>query len=384
MATTKKPAAKTTRSRPAPGPASAPVRLQLPKPPKPKFLTEKGSPFEDGYSIRLEEAALAEFLASPARVDNESDPEWDRYAELLDRKDQLELQVARYNTRKGSEGVVEAKEFFGFADLGPLVDDEDDQMEIHTMEAYRMFMGRARAPGTDAQPITGGKRVASSLRQLWSLTANDNPYADWALLRYEDAMGDVLRRLDREVRLTQATLKKQEEHGLKLSVLKSAAPKLLNLGFKSPYGYAVASLLTTFDMYVRLQKTLARKHLHSDDQVRASITAITRAVRRVFNETARFDRWLMREEVRGLSRIDFTPAASEDGRKRVEFATSVFGMVPSQVYGCQLQPRHSRRRLQISPAERQLLAEVAGSMSQAEQQASAAEASKPASAGAVA
>lgn len=368
MTITKTPAPRAAAHRAAPMPA--PVRLPIPAAGNPKFLTEKGSPFPDGYSIRLEEAALADFLADPDRMSNELDPLWDRYAELTDRKDRLELDQARYNTRKGSESVVEAKEFFGFAELGPLVDDEDDQMELHTMEAYRMFMGRARAPGSEVQPITGGKRIASALRHLWSLTSSDNPYADWALLRYEDEMGDLVRRLDREVRAAEALIRKQEEHGLKLSVLRSAAPKMLSLGFKSPYGYAVATLLSSFDLYVRLQKTLARKHLQSDEQVRASITALTRSIRRVFNETARFDRWLAREEVRELGRVDFTPAATDEGRKRVEFATGVFGPVPSQIYGCQLQPRHSRRRLQISPAERQLLAEVAAGLEQAEQDAS--------------
>lgn len=369
MATAKPASPKATNVAAQPMPEA--VRLPVPKPAGVRFLTEKGSPFPDGYSIRLEETALAEFLASPDRMGNEADPEWDRYAELVDRKDRLALEKARFHTRKGAEAVVEAKEFFGFAELGPLVDDEDDCMEVHTMEAYRMFMGRAREPGTQVQPITGGKRIASALRQLWALTAKDNPYADWALLRYEEAMADLNRRLEREVRAAEALIKQQEAHGLKLSVLKSSAPKMLSLGFKSPYGYAVASLLTSFDLYVRLQKTLARKHLQSDEQVRAAITAITRSVRRVFNETARFDRWLMREEVRDLARIDFTPAADEAGRKRVAYATGVFGTVPSQVYACQLQPRHSRRRLQITSAERQLLVDVAAQLQQSEEGADA-------------
>ena len=361
----------------APKVAPSPIAVLSPVPrlpAKPKFVTETGSPFPDGYSIKGEEAALADFLASEERLSDEHDPEYDRYAELVDRRDRLELEQARYKTRRGAEGVVEPAEFFGIDELGPLVDEEVDRMEVHTLEAYRMFMGRARMPGADVQPIIGGKRVAAALRQLWTLTANDNPYADWALLRHEETMKEVQVKLAREVRTATDLIDQQRARGLTFSILQSNAPKALALGFRSPYGYAVASLISDFDYYVRLQKTMARKNLRSDDQVRQAIAALTRSVRRVFNETARFDRWLMRDEVRGMARIDFTPGASEEGRKRVEFATGVFGPVPSLVYSCELQPRHSRRRIQVSAADRKLLQTVAADMKQAEETAEPAEA----------
>ena len=143
----------------------------------------------------------------------------------------------------------------------------------------------------------------------------------------------------------------------------------MNLGFKSPYGYAVAQLVSDFDYFVRVQKTLERKNLRSDSQVRQSITEITRVIRRVFNETARFDRWLMREEMKGLCRGDFVPGGTDEAAKRLQFAAGVFGPCPSEVFSGKLQPRHSQRRIQISPEDRKLLQKISEEMQRMEREA---------------
>lgn len=339
----------------------APPRSRLP------FSTEPNSPFQDGYSISGEESVLAEFLAGDMP---ESDPLYDRYVELEDRKDRFERMQADFKTRRGADPLVMPKEFFSMLEVGNLVDTDVDQMSVHTKEAIRMFMGRTREPGKEAAPIIGGKRIAAALRNLWMLTANDNPYADWALLRHEESMQQVQRRLARESKEAMGVLEEQKRKGLTYSLLQSSQPQVLNLGFRSPYGYAVSSLIVDFDHYVRVQKTLARKNLRSDDQTRQSISEITRFIRRVFNETARFDRWLTREEVRGLCRADFVPEAggeaSVQAAKRLEFATEVFGAVPAEVFTTKLQPRHSRRRIQITAVERQLLQTVGARLAQAE------------------
>ena len=201
---------------------------------------------------------------------------------------------------------------------------------------------------------------------MWIFTGNDNPYADWALLRHEQTIKEIQKRLERETQEASKVLNELKKKGLAFSILQSAEPKVLNLGYRSPYGYAISTLIVEFDYFVRLQKTLSRKNLLSDEQARQAISEMTRFIRRVFNETTRFDRWLTREEIRNLSRLDFLPDASEEAKKRVEFASGVFGVVPSEVYTGQLQPRHSRRRLQISQAERQLLAHVGAGLDEAE------------------
>lgn len=326
------------------------------------FSRETNSPFADGYSIAGEEAALADFMAGPML---ETDPLYERYIELVDRKDRLEHMQAKYQTRKGAEAVVQHEEVRSMDQLGALVDEEEDLMSLHTKEAFRMFMGRTREPGKEAAPIVGGKRVAAALRGLWLLTGNDNPYADWALLRHEQMIAEIEKRLTRQTQEAAAVLADLRKKGLSYSVLQSAQPQTLKLGYRSPYGYAVSNLIVEFDYFVRLQKTLARKNLKSDAEARQVIADVTRSVRSVFYETTRFDRWLTREEVRSLSRADFVPEAGEEAAKRVEFVSGIFGMVPAEVYNGRLQPRHSRRRLALSAAERQLLQSVGEKLEQA-------------------
>lgn len=328
------------------------------------FSTEANSPFEDGYSITGEEAVLAGFLAGPM---DEADPLYERYVELEDRRDRLAKMQAQFQTRKGSDPQVKPAEFFAMDELGRLVDSEDDTMTLHTKEAFRLFMGRGREPGSDVAAIVGGRRIASSLRNLWMLTSNDNPYADWALLRHEQSIGEVEARLRSEIRDAESLIHKQQERGLNFSVLKSSEPQSLQLGFRSPYGYAISRLIVDFDYFVRLQKTLARKTLRSDAQMRQSIAEVTRFVRRVFNETGRFDRWLARTEIHGLTRLDFIAEhATEEASKRVEFVKEVFGMVPADVYTARLQPRHSRRRYSLTEHERKLLQSVGVELARAE------------------
>lgn len=322
------------------------------------FVTEEHSPFADGYSIAGEEAFLQQYMDEAGEVD-EDDPMFDRWVELLERKDRIEQARREFEETKGAGRGVTRTEARGIDEIGSLVDDSADQMTIHTKEAYRMFMGRRYDPVNKNAAIVGGRRVASALRGLWTLTRNDNPYADWALVRHEQMIREVQKRLKRDTAQAEAQLKDLERKGLSFSVLKSSRPQVLNLGYRSPYGYAVSRLIVDYDYFVRLQKTLARKTLKSDDEARGAVSSVTRLVRRIFNETTRFSRWLLREEVMSLSRHDFLPDADEMSRKRVEFATGVFGTVPPEVFTAAIQPRHSRRWRQTTAAERKLLNDVA-------------------------
>lgn len=363
MATRKK----ATKSEAAPVEQTAAAALVIPAPIRFAFTKEPNSPFSDGYSIAGEEAYLADFMAGPMP---ESDPLYERYIELEDRKDRLERRQVEFEGRKGAESVVTRQEARAIDALGTLVDEDVDQMTIHTKEAYRMFMGRTREPGKEVAPIIGGRRVASALRGLWLLTGNDNPYADWALLRHEQTIEQIQKRLRNDTKAAETVLADLKRKGLTYSILQSAEPKVLNLGYRSPYGYAISTLIVEFDYFVRLQKTLARKTLRSDDQVRKAIADLTRLIRSVFNESTRFDRWLTREEVRTLSRSDFLPEAGADAGKRVEFASGVFGVVPSEVFTGKLHPRHSRRRTgELTAADRQLLQTVGSHLDERAQDA---------------
>jgi integrating conjugative element protein (TIGR03761 family) len=342
----------------------------VPKPPALDFLTEPSSPWKDGYSISREAAALADLLATDAP--DESHPMFPRLVEYDERLREFKQMEAEYRNRAGADTVVTVQEAMSMKRLGGLVDDSTDTMTLHTKEAYRLFMGRSVDPQGTLPAIVGGKRIATALKSLWMLTGLDNPYADWALVRHEQTLALMRKRLADDTKAAQHDLDTMKQQGLSYALLVSQQPQVLNLGFKSPYGYAIAELVVAYDYYIRAMKTLGRKNLRSDDQVRQSIRELTRFIRRHWNETARFERWLLRAELQQLSRSDYLPGAPANSAKRVEAITAIFGPVPPEIFVGRVQPRNSRRRLQLTPQERKLLQDVAVSLAESEQGNSAA------------
>jgi len=239
--------------------------------------------------------------------------------------------------------------------LGQLADDTPDVMTLHTQDAYRMFTGRSGDPESDAPAIPGGRRFAAVLKSIWDLSANDNPYADWILIRTYQALGVIRTQMAQAIAVREAEFEALRRKGLNLSVLSSRNPATVSLGFRSPYGYATAEAIVEFDYHVRMVKTLVLKDRLSDTDGRAAIREVGRGLRRLFLEPIRCERNLLREEMLPLGRRDFLPGADEAARQRVRAAVALFGEVPRDVFTGAEAPRHSQRRATPTAAELRLL-----------------------------
>ncbi len=323
----------------------------------PTFPTSLTSPIPDGYDIEAEEAALKDLLE--AENPNTMDPRWPRVVELETRKAQLQRSRSEYQQRLGADKLVSSREADGMRYIGALEDEDQDTMTIHTREAYRLFMGRSRDAEGQYSPIVGGRRVASALRSAWALSGNDNPYADWVLIAFMDSMDAAKAKLEGAMAEHEQALKDLRQRGLNYSLLRSREPKDVDLGFRSPYGYAVAELVVQYDFFVRLIKTLIRKDRMSDEEGRVAMRQRVREIRSMFEEPSKYERFLMRDELRQLSRADFLPGAGGESQKRVAAVVGLFGEVPREVFTGQVQPKHSRRRVKLSEQELRLLQEVA-------------------------
>ncbi|MCK0508612.1 PFL_4669 family integrating conjugative element protein [Aromatoleum anaerobium] len=334
------------------------------------FETEERSPFDDGYSLAKERERLIELIES--EDPDPTDPRWPRYELYLQRNDRLKQMEAEYRVTEGADLTVEAGVATQLRDLGALVDDGVDTMTLHTKEGFRMFMGRRRDPAGQYNAIPGGKRVASSLKALWTLSRNNNPYADWALLRADHRIPELRRGLDQQAQTFDAEIRKRADKGLGFAILKSREPKVLELGFRSPYGYAIAELIVEFDYYVRVVKTLGRKAIFSDKQVHDAIRQFTRPMRAAFEEFIRFETWLSKPELLPLSRTDFLPGADAVAQRRVAAVTGIFGPVPSGIYAGHQGSRHSQRRVAISDTEKVMLERVAAELAGIHQERGAA------------
>ncbi|MBI2800234.1 MAG: TIGR03761 family integrating conjugative element protein [Gammaproteobacteria bacterium] len=243
-------------------------------------------------------------------------------------------------------------------DLGQLADETPDVMTLHTRDAYRLFVGRSVDEATQASPIVGGRKFAAVLRSLWHLSANDNPYADWILIRIYQNLIEIRARMAEVIATREAEFERLRRRGLNLSVLGSRSPLSVALGFRSPYGYATAEAIVEFDYHVRMIKTLVMKDRMSDDDGRAAIREIGRALRGLFLAPIRWERVLLREEMLPFGRRDFLPGADDAARLRVRAAFALFGEVPRKVFTGEKAPRHSQRRVLLTEAELRLLQQV--------------------------
>ena len=86
-----------------------------------------------------------------------------------------------------------------------------------------------------------------------------------------------------------------------------------------------------------------------------AIREVGREMRALFLEPIRWERYLLREELRQLSRSDFLPGADELARLRVRAAVALFGEVPRKVFTGADAPRHTRRRVKLTDADLRLL-----------------------------
>ena len=320
------------------------------------FPTNPGSPFSDQYDIDAERLALRDF--SEATELDSTDLRYPRFVELEARETELDRMKASHLTRQAADKEVPDAQAMGVRNIGKLADEEVDTMTLHTLEASRLFIGRAMEPGRKGFGQAGGKKVGAALRTIWHLSGNDNPYADYCLIKATERIREARARMEAATARSLQKLEALKRQGLKFSVLQSAAPMEVDLGFKSPYGYSVIMLVNDYDYFVRVIKTLGRKDMLSDKEVYEQTYSMTRACRSLFEEVVYFQRYLLRDELRVLSRSDFLPNADDEARKRVQGVVGIFGELPREVFNGAVVPRHSRRRVNLSQEELRLLNEV--------------------------
>ncbi|MFP3562949.1 PFL_4669 family integrating conjugative element protein [Paraburkholderia sp. SIMBA_030] len=324
------------------------------------FSRSLASPFADGYDLDTERAILAHLIADGDP--DPADPLFGRYQLLLEREEALNHMREAHSLRQGSDPLVRPHEAQEISRIGQLGSDGADRMRLHTRDAMRLFLGRSVVPGEQApqhRPMAGGRRVAAALRALWSLSGNDNPYADWKLIEIADRIAGIRRANELEQQHARQLLDAAREKGLEYSVLQSREPAQVSLGFGSPYGYMIVMLLVELDYLVRLVRSaVLRDLLSSTDGFRRIGSAKHRCLS-VFHFAVHCQRVLTRAELLPLSRVDFLPNADAAARQRIEAARALLGALPRDVFAGTREPRHSRRRVsRLSDAELRLLDSV--------------------------
>jgi integrating conjugative element protein (TIGR03761 family) len=347
------------------------------------FTINPKSPFPDRYDLAAEQALVASFrsMASFEELDP-LNPLYPRLMEVMRRETMFAEMQLQNRVHRGADESIPLTTARKVDSIGALRSMGENIMSLHTREAFWLYTGRRRDPANEANPygIPGATRCASEVRQLFFLSGNNNPYADLALLDFEEKIHSL-----RQV--VAATEKKFQQHmedvakrGLVLSVMGAEQPASVSLTYRSPYGFTISLLLVELDYCFRVIESCKNRDLCTSQIAHAAILTLKRAARRLFAETARYTRVLSQKDMLPLSRHDFilasaatnqskatAPALTEASSnaatsfnaelnskrvstadrdlalKRIAAATSLLGECPLDILSMERLPRHSGR-----------------------------------------
>jgi len=151
-------------------------------------------------------------------------------------------------------------------------------LTVQTNQAQQLIRGRDGSP--DKPAIIGLIGFADRMRLIWQAARNDDPYADWWLIKVHDAIEmnvDYVRRWQREMRnlLGQMT-------AMDITIAESSRPSRIPLQFANPYAYQAALLLSEYDALVRMVLTVHHVGLLESEGRNGLIKSCARKIRALF------------------------------------------------------------------------------------------------------
>jgi integrating conjugative element protein (TIGR03761 family) len=235
---------------------------------------------------------------------------------------------------------------------------ENISMTLHTRNAYLLFVGQS---GINGGRITGATTTSAGLRTVWLLSGNDNPLADFTLIFATRAAKELSDGLDAKMDELQQLIDKALNAGLEFGVSGSVEPLSVALGYRSPYQFIIARLVTKFDLFVRMVKTLNSIAAMNDTNMRNTIFEFGRKLRRYFQEITSICRIVSDERFIKLTRNDWVLADTDsEAKARVDSVVKFLGApIPSDIFTGKTVPDHGRRRVRLSDEELRFLSELA-------------------------
>jgi len=204
-------------------------------------------------------------------------------------------------------------------------------LTLQTNQARRLIRGRNGTKGRS--PIIGLGLFADRLRLIWQAARNDDPYADWWLIKVHEAITEreaLFQRLQRDLdeRLAQMG-------SIEVAVAVSERPYRMPLQFANPYAYQAARIVSTYDALVCA--ALTASHIGALDRTsRAHVIELgARKIRGLFMipQGYRFLR-IERSDIR-------------KGNEKSIQAAQLMGAVPGDVL-------RGERRAPLAPTQRSL------------------------------
>ncbi len=151
-------------------------------------------------------------------------------------------------------------------------------LTIQTSQAQQLIRGRNGTP--DKPTIIGLVGFADRLRMIWQAARNDDPYADWWLIKVHKAIDSA----GTYIRNQQADLNNQldQMNAMEVTVAKSLRPHRVPLQFANPYAYRGAHLLSEYDRFVCTALTARYIGLLDSETCNGLLKVCARKIRSTF------------------------------------------------------------------------------------------------------
>jgi integrating conjugative element protein (TIGR03761 family) len=154
------------------------------------------------------------------------------------------------------------------------------ELVLHTRIAHRLFYGRRRDDAKNIKPIIGLVRFALNMKQICSLSAEDDPYADAVLLKVEEKLEECKKSISLHVKELEELL--SETDGLTIKVYDSVEPVILPVEFRTTYGFLAARILSQYDKLIRLAQSAMHVGLFFQDDWGRVVRKSGRMIRNAF------------------------------------------------------------------------------------------------------
>ena len=146
-------------------------------------------------------------------------------------------------------------------------------LTLQTRHAQNLIRGRVKSGN---HVIRGLTAFADRVRLIWTSAAENDPYADWWLIKIDEALLNAENRIALETRRVDEVL--QKVVALELTPTNSKDPFHISLSFATPYAFRAARVLGLFDKLV--VKVLTVRHIGAID-TKPSQTAIRSSAHRI-------------------------------------------------------------------------------------------------------
>jgi integrating conjugative element protein (TIGR03761 family) len=151
-------------------------------------------------------------------------------------------------------------------------------LTVQSHHAQRLILGRAATLTKPA--IIGLVGFADRLRVIWNAARADDPYADWWLIKIDEALERARTRIKTERAALEDCI--QQQSALQINVATTEKPYRVELNFANPYGYWGAHLIAEFDTTARTILTAKHVGLMSGTLAERSLRGCAGAIRSLF------------------------------------------------------------------------------------------------------